>query len=126
MDPINSLGRMIELLRRRVAETAPAERARRSAADPGAAPGPPPAPTIDTLKSTISRRLGRLDADDPGHDAKAARIFVESVIAWEFGDDVVNDARYRDLIDHIDGQLQADAQVRKRFAAMLRELGASA
>jgi hypothetical protein len=126
MDPINSLGRMIELLRRRVAETAPAERARRSTSDTGAAQGAPAAPTLETLKATIARRVGALDADDPGHDAQAARIFVESVIAWEFGDAVVNDARYRDLIEHIDGQLRSDAQVRRRFAAMLRELGAKA
>lgn len=121
MDPINSLSRMIELLRRRVSSTAPTERASKTGVR--TRQSQTTRPTRAALKAQIARRLEALDSDDPAHDARASRIFVEAIIAWEFGDEIVNDPKYADMIAQIDGQLQADEQIRSRFADMLRGLG---
>ena len=63
--------------------------------------------------------------EDSQHDAKATRVFVESVITWEFGDDVLSDPKYQALIEHIDKQLRTDKATGARFADMLRQLGTS-
>lgn len=76
---------------------------------------------IEGLRGRITARLGALPADERG-SSRAARIFVESVLVWEFGDEVLHDPTFSDLLAQVQDSLTGDPELSRRFIALLNEL----
>lgn len=118
MDPINRLNRLVESLRQQMAESS------RRLDMPGRAPAG------ETPRGTMSLRLAlpelrrqiqeRIRAAGPPGQAK--RVFLESVLAWEFGDNLLSDPRYQTLLDNLQAAIENDNELDKQFAALLVDL----
>jgi hypothetical protein len=105
MDPIDSVSRAMQLLRRRLSN--PQGRASASAPETLiAADGGSARPSV---RESVATRLGALDADDPSYLDRATEAFVESVLLSEFGDELTNDPQFRQLILGVSRDLRADA-----------------
>lgn len=72
------------------------------------------------LETLIRKRVNALQADDPQRGRKAMRIFLESVLLGEFGEALINDAGFHQMVDEIQGQMEGDA----RIAAAMQEAAA--
>lgn len=72
-----------------------------------------------TLSAATLQRLARIDAADPDRRRKAVRLFLEGELAREFGDGVANDPALPQMLDAVQEQMQADAQM----AAAVRAVG---
>lgn len=63
------------------------------------------------LAGLISRRVRSIDPDDPERGRKAFRVFLECVLSTELGKDLINDAAFYQMVDHIQIQMETDPQL---------------
>lgn len=59
------------------------------------------------LASVVARRVRALDPTDPDAGRQAFRIFLESVLLAEFGEHLMNDPAFHQLVDDVQEQMEA-------------------
>jgi hypothetical protein len=118
---VDHIARTMALLRRQMADNLDVLR---RAGKLGVATGGNAAPRASpqNVREAVRQRLRALDPADPRHAAKATRVFVESVLVAEFGDSLINDPKFRELIDDVAATMLADTAL----AGALRALAAQA
>lgn len=116
MDPIDSVSRAMQLLRRRLAGH------ERPASGPHAAPAASPAAGDRNVRQTVLARLEALDPADSGYADRAAEAFVESVLLAEFGSDMTNDPRFRQLILGVARDMRAEPETARDLERLLKSL----
>ncbi len=119
-DPISRLNPALELLRQRLAEQA--QRMDSPAKGVSARSGSAPAGQADgsgKLKQRLSERLAAVDAADPQRDRKRRRVFIESVLASEFGEALQNDPKTLELVERIEEAVQEHPELERQFRAAL-------
>ena len=116
-DGIDALAGMI---RRQVQALRGTAAAGRTAPSGGAAKASPRAPArrgadakapARDLAAVIARRVQAIDATDPDAGRRAFRLFLESVLLLELGEDLINDPAFYQLVDDVEGQMRADAEL---------------
>jgi len=122
MDPINRLDHILQLIGRQMSERA-------SRLDSGAKlaslSGPartPRRPSLAALKRKVQDRLAEIDPDDARRADKARRVFLESVLTWQFGDELLLDRGFEEIVAGVQEALQAHSQTDARLDQLLREL----
>jgi hypothetical protein len=115
MDPISNVDRIVLILRQRLEE-----RARASAK--GAA-GRPPA--RQEAPDSFGKVLDLAALDGAG-EAQLARALVQSVLVEKFGPDLVNDARFQQVVDRVSLALDDDPASKALVARLVGELRAAA
>jgi hypothetical protein len=108
MTRIDSATRIAELIRRQadaLRETASPPKAAGHAAAARAGAGGA------QLAAVIARRVGAIDAADPDRRRKVFRIFLESVLLAELGEALINDAAFYQLVEDVQQQMAADADL---------------
>jgi hypothetical protein len=61
--------------------------------------------------SLIAERVRALDPADPDRGRKAFRIFLESVLLAELGEELINDHGFYDLVDRVQRTMEASPQL---------------
>jgi hypothetical protein len=122
MDPINRLDQIMRVIGQQMSERA-------ARLDAGGKPLPVATPSrlarrpaLTALKSKIQERLKALDPNDPRHPEKARRIFLESVLAWQFGSELMVERGFADVVSGVQEVLRAHPQMDARLGELLREL----
>ena len=122
MDSIGRLNSIIEVLRRQVAEnsrrmeaTGKSTLSNRSQVGTGSMTRP----GLPELKLRLRTRLRHLDPTDPDKARKSQKLFLESVLAWEFGDALLLDRRFGDLVDEIHQTLISRPEMEKQLTELL-------
>jgi hypothetical protein len=124
MDPINRLNSIMAALQRQIAETG-----RHTGPSHKAATGNNPAvhataPGLQELRRKLQQRLRGVNPDDTQKDRKSQRLFLESVLAWEFGEGLLQDSRFDELIDNIQLALNSNPTVESQMRELLKNLTA--
>jgi hypothetical protein len=117
-DPISRLNPAFELLRQRLAEQAQHldSPAKGATTRPGSVA---PAERTTWLKQRLGERLAAVDAADPHRDRKRRRVFIESVLASEFGEAVHNDPKALELVERIEQTIQESPELERQFRTAL-------
>jgi hypothetical protein len=63
------------------------------------------------MGSLISQRVKALDPDDPKRGRKAFRIFLESVLLNELGEELINDHSFYLMVDQVQEAMEQDKQI---------------
>jgi len=63
------------------------------------------------LSGLIAKRVGALEKTDPDRGRKAFRIFLESILLNEFGDELINNPGFYQMIDDIQGQMEKNPDI---------------
>ncbi|HSW16762.1 MAG TPA: hypothetical protein VLJ86_06010 [Ramlibacter sp.] len=63
------------------------------------------------LASIVARRVAAIAFDDPQRARKAFRVFLESLLLRELGEALVHDAGFTQMVDAVDAQMRADAEM---------------
>jgi hypothetical protein len=71
------------------------------------------------VRALVAQRVHALDRDDPRRKNKAVRIFLESVLLYELGGQLVTDPTFADMVDAVQAWMQGDPQL----AAAVDQLG---
>lgn len=124
MSRIDSLSQVMETLRRQLAESAKKlDRGTKAPAKSDASSTPEAVPRVSAqdLQKRVRERLQAL-GDGAGYRQKATRVFLESILTSEFGDDLVHDMRFAEMLNEIDKALQADPELKSRMHALFDQM----
>ena len=126
MDPLGGVSPVMEILRRQMSENL--EKLRRAGSvAAGSHPLPRVAgrPVAASLRQTLARRIGSVDARDPRFQERATAIFVESILVAEFGEELVNDPGFRLMIREVARTMSAEPAIADDLARLFAELRAA-
>ena len=122
MDPINRLDQIMRVIGQQMSERA-------ARLEAGGKPLPVAThtrlarrPALTALKSKIQERLKALDPEDPRQGDKARRIFLESVLAWQFGGELLLERGFADIVSGVQEALRAHPQMDATLGELLRDL----
>jgi hypothetical protein len=87
------------------------ERARAHARPAAAAPA-------SNTPATLLQRISSISSDDPDRRRKAVRVYLEGELSREFGDGLLNDPAFPQMLDAVQQQMQEDAQTAKAVDAL--------
>ncbi len=122
MTSINKLDRSLTTLRKILSERAATRGAgteRSEARNVNATAGNEGAKQV---KLRIKNRLADLDLTQPQQQERAATIFLGTVLANEFGNELLDDPAFHDLLADVRSAMLGDAETQKNLLAMLNEL----
>lgn len=74
------------------------------------------------LESLIAQRIQGIERDDPHRGRKAFRVFLESVLLSHFGEQLINDPKFYQLIDDIQMSMEADPDIRNLVGSAIEHL----
>lgn len=121
MDPISRLDQVMQLIGRQMSE-----RAARLDSGVRAPPTPPPGaarrPPIEELRQQVQERVQEIDPDDPRRGEKARRAFLECVLTWQFGKELLLEPGFADTVAGVEEALRANPQMEDRFGQLLQQL----
>lgn len=122
MDPIDNVRRSLELLRQQLAQkTAQPGDANASAAVTAATHAPPGR----SARQTATRKIRALQRQDAAYTEKAINAFIESVLAHEFGEGIVNDPEFQDMVKQVQEIMTSDASLSSQLHALIQDLAAT-
>lgn len=80
----------------------------------------------DQLTALIEQRVRQIGADDPQRGRKAFRVFLEAVLLSHFGEALVADPKFFQMVDEVHAGLEADPACKQLIAAAIAHLLAQA
>jgi hypothetical protein len=123
MDPIKGMNHITRILRQKMAERNSSQIKSDSgnyASLNSAGPGKLPKASADEVKHKIGERIRALP-DKEKKGPKAAHIFVETVITWEFGEQLLQDPQFMDLSKEVVDAMAENPSVWKKMQTLLEE-----
>jgi hypothetical protein len=128
MDPVSKLTRLLEALRlqqtgtkRSNKSTATTDTKRSALQTDSAGIFSNKKPDIDQLNRRISERINRLPPEDQESD-KAVQIFIDSVLAWEFGEELLQSDSFSRYSKQIRVAINSDSKLNLEFKLLLKSL----
>lgn len=79
---------------------------------PGAATAPRGRYAQENLSALIETRVQNIGRDDPQRGRKAFRVFLEAVLLSHFGEALVHDPKFFQMVDDVQAALENDAACR--------------
>ena len=79
-----------------------------------------------SLSKLIVKRIGALRHDDAERGRKAFRIFLESVLLNELGENLINDPRFYQMVDDIQHQMESNPDLAGTLGEAIGQLLAGA
>lgn len=120
MAPITPLDGIAEILRKRVAGEATAKGKRPGSSTQTGATGAVTRLPIETLRRRLASSVAKINANEPGSGEQLTRLFVESVLAWQFGEELLSDPGFTELISEVQTTLESEPGF---ISALLKEIG---
>jgi len=115
MDPVSAAQIFAIQLRQRLAERARAANSEKSS---NASP-------VDTRQAHAPSGLAAFVSQSTTTDHEARRALVEQLLANQFGNELLNQARFQQIIDQVTAVLEADPELSGMMAEVLRDLPAA-
>jgi len=91
----------------------------------GVAPGeskPNKRTKSEDLAARLARRVRSIDPADPDAAEKAMHVFLESVLLAEFGDHLINDPAFHQIVDAVQQQMRGNAELTAMMEKAARAL----
>lgn len=123
MDPINHLSKIAEQLRRQAVDTASnAGKRDKTTSGSSALAGSTGRVSVEELQQKIRDRIRNLGNAQSDRKKQATRVFVESVLAWEFGEEISSDPRFYTLVEHVQSAMESDASIGNSIDMMIDKM----
>ncbi len=125
MTPLDPANPLAALIRVQVASLRKRE-AGRSAGSPSQAAPTEQAGGAGDLAGVVAQRIRAIPEDDPDRERKAFRLFLETVLLSELGEQLVSDPSFTVMVDHVQRQLESDPELAQASREAARALLKSA
>jgi hypothetical protein len=118
---ISRLNAVMETLRRQLSET---ERksslgAQRSSTSSTHNAASSSRQNLTQLRQRVLERLINIDPSDPQRKSRSRRIFIESVLAWEFGEQLLSDRRLDELVEQVQVAMSSLPDIDQQLSELL-------
>ncbi|MEW8041049.1 MAG: hypothetical protein AB2777_16030 [Candidatus Thiodiazotropha endolucinida] len=127
MDPVSKLTRLLEALRLQQARNKRTNKAtattdtKHSASQVESNGELPKKLSLDQLKLRITERINRLPPEERGGD-KAVQLFINTVLAWEFGDELLQSDSFSKYSKQIRMAINSDSKLNYEFNHLIKSL----
>ena len=74
------------------------------------------------LETLIGQRIKSIERDDPNRGRKAFRVFLESIFLSHFGEQMINDPKFYQLVDDVHMSMETDDATRDLIDAAILHL----
>jgi hypothetical protein len=74
------------------------------------------------IAGLIAQRVLVIDPNDPQRERKAFRIFLESVLLAELGDELINDPAFYQMVEDVQLQMESDPELASAISQAARLL----
>jgi len=74
---------------------------------------PAPGQAHQDIAALVFRRIRFIEPTDPDRRRKAFRIFIESVLLVELGENLINDPKFYELVSEVESRMRADPSLAK-------------
>lgn len=126
MAEIDGLGYMLEALRRRISSnstrTGRLGAASHDLAKSASEPTIKSKTSVGELRQKVRERIRALPQDGLADEEHAARVFLESVLLWEFGDDVAPSPELAGLVSDIAAEMRSHPELQRDLATLIDNL----
>jgi hypothetical protein len=122
MDPLGAVSPLMDVLRRQMSENLTKLRQSGSASGARTPPRIESRPVAPNVRQTLARRLRSMDPRDPQFQDKATALFVQSILTSEFGEELVNDAGFRQVIRDVALTMREEPAIAEDLARLFEEL----
>ena len=122
MDRIKNISQIMEIVRSQVSGSSARAKNKTSGSTSRSSPGRIGKVSQAELKKQISDKI---KAANPGKKAslkESRKIFLESVILWEFGENLINDPAFQGIIDKISTTLDENEETSRHFDKLIKQL----
>jgi len=124
LDAIGNISKIVEQLRLQMSERT--ARAGKSFAgqrfSPSSKTARPTESTFETLQAKIGERIRAIDLNDSHRKKKANRIFLESVLLFEFGNNLMDDPAFYLLVEDIQNLMESDEATSLQLDCLVEQL----
>ncbi len=122
MDPVNGLNQIIGILRQKLASPS-TQKAGSSKTDKFA---PPPSAkdeklSTEELKRKLAERI-KVIYSQQNNDKKMAQLFIETIMTWEFGEQIYQDPRFEELSKDILSTMESNPAVWNKLQSLIRSM----
>jgi hypothetical protein len=118
---IGAVSELVAVIQGQLAARSPARKARGRGAERTATRYAP-----DQLTALIEQRVRQIGADDPQRGRKAFRVFLEAVLLSHFGEAMVADPKFFQMVDEVHDGLESDPACKQLIATAIAHLVAKA
>ncbi len=122
MDPIHRLDQILLVIGRQMSERASRLEAGAKSSPAATPPRTAKRPPLAALKEKVRERLKAIAADDPRRADEARRVFLESVLSWQFGDELLLDRGFEEIVSGVQEALRAHPRLDGQLARLLSDL----
>lgn len=74
---------------------------------------------VTGLKLRVQERIRQLDRTNPDFQQKSQRIFVESILAWELGEQILRDPQFERLVDQVNMAMASQPEIQAQMNELL-------
>lgn len=118
---VSRLNAVMETLRRQLSET---ERKPGPGTQRASTPGASNAArssrqSLSQLRERVLTRMASIDPADPQHKSRSRRIFIESVLAWEFGEQLLSDRGLDELVEQVQAAMSGSPEIELQLSELL-------
>ncbi|HYD61569.1 MAG TPA: hypothetical protein VEC35_14485 [Noviherbaspirillum sp.] len=112
--PISTVGQLVSVIRAQFASRSEfTSLQRRPYSGHGTAANRTSTYNPENLESLIRLRIKNIDPADLNRGRKAFRVFLEAILLSHFGETLINDPKFYQLVDDVQLSMEQDSQIRK-------------
>lgn len=74
------------------------------------------------MTNIIQRRIKGIAKDDPKRGKKAFRVFLEAVLLSQFGDHLINDPQFQQMVEDVQAAMESDNDVKMMIDSAIDSL----
>jgi hypothetical protein len=119
MNPINSLDSIAEIIRRRAGSELTTKLTSNSSSSQTESKRQAyvaaKQQTAEVVKLKIVEAIKLIDKNDKNRNKKSMNIFVENVLLWQFGEELINDSAFSQLVDEVGDALSNDTKIMEQL-----------
>lgn len=122
MDPVNGLGQIVQVLRKKLADTSTSAPIKSNTSRKSTG-------TKSTQKKSspeeIKKKIGELIQAIPESDytdAKATTVFVEVIVTWELGDEILQDPKFGELTREVAKLITGNRELQEKMSQIIKQL----
>jgi hypothetical protein len=122
LDKIGGASELVNILRSQLSSRAEALKTASGQSSETANAGASVPISIEELRKRLGREMRNLDLKLPENRRQARIIFIESVIAWDFGDGLLNDPNFSLFVRDVEKSMSSDPKVAQALDQLLQQL----